>query len=406
MRVVFINCTYETFTPGHSGAICTWIYEVCRAAATEGIEPLVISRRSDHPQFSRRNTIFVDYPFIPEGPIASKLVSLQKHIAGWVRPRQGVYCDRIAEAIKRNADEYSSLVLHNDMELAVSLRRRFPEATILHIAHNNNGSTSRCRKRFASSVDTAIAVSDFAGKWNEKFYRLPRGACKTLYNGVNLNEFRPRQRRSSSQPCISYIGKLDRNKAPDSLLRAAKILAGRTNRFSVRLIGRRFYDRDERDDYIVELESLAAELSKMGVACEFTGWIDRAHVAEVLANADIHVTPSQWEEPFGLTTLEAMACGLAVIGARTGGTPEVIGEAGFLFDHDNERQLADLLEPLVRDEALRRKYGRIARERAELFSWGRTWDTLKEFIGDAESRKTYHNATRSFPRLERSGFAR
>ena len=70
----------------------------------------------------------------------------------------------------------------------------------------------------------------------------------------------------------------------------------------------------------------------------------------------------------------------AVIGSNTGGTPEIIGDAGFLFDREDDAALAGLLEPLVCDPALRAQYGLRARARAEQFSWHTTWRRLREII--------------------------
>lgn len=380
MNLLVINCTYDTFTPGHSGAISTWVRQICSVAEADGVRPLLITRSSPHPQYDRPDTIMIDYPKLPAGRAMSKVVGLQKRLAGWVRPRQGAYCDRVSRAIRQAGASRWPMVLHNDMELAVSLRRRFPQARIFHLSHNANGTTERFRRRFGQAVDVAMAVSDYCSRWNEQFYRLPAGTVKTLYNGVDLEAFRPRQDQSTAMPIINFVGKLDRNKAPDVLLKAARRLAERTRSFSLQIVGRQFYDREEVDDYTRDLHRLAAGVQAAGVECRFTGWMDRTRVPGLLGAAHISVIPSRWDEPSALTIYEAMASGMAVVGSNTGGTPEVIGDAGFLFDRDDDAGLAGVLERLVCDAALRAEYGRRARARAERFSWAATWGRLKELI--------------------------
>ncbi len=380
MNFVLVNCTYETFTPAHSGAIGTWVREICKAAESDGTRPLLISRRSTHPQYERPDTIFIDYPHLPGGRILSKALGLQKQMMGWVRPRQEAWCARVADAIRACGADGWPLVLHNDMELAVSLRRRLPASPIVHLAHNHNGTTERYRRAFPRSVDAALAVSDYAARWNERFFAMPAGSIHTLHNGVDLQAFGPRQRDESALPLVNFVGKLVPEKGPDVLLKAAIRLASRTRDFAVQIVGRQHYDRDEAGDYTRELQSLAEQLRSAGVACRFSGWVARTNLPDVLGAADINVTPSRWDEPFGLTTLEAMACGLAVIGANTGGTAEVIGDAGFLFDRADEAALADLLKRLIRHPALRIEYGQRARTRAEQFSWRRTWLQLRDIL--------------------------
>ena len=78
-----------------------------------------------------------------------------------------------------------------------------------------------------------------------------------------------------------------------------------------------------------------------------------------------------------------MASGLAVIGSNTGGTPEVIGDAGILFTNDSAESLAEALNRVVTDSAYREALGHAARRRALEFSWDRTW---REMCGHAGTK--------------------
>ncbi|MFN8589864.1 MAG: glycosyltransferase [Thermomicrobiales bacterium] len=87
--------------------------------------------------------------------------------------------------------------------------------------------------------------------------------------------------------------------------------------------------------------------------------------------ADVAVT-TPWYEPFGLTPLEAMACGCPVIGADVGGISFTIadGETGFLVPAKDPAALADRLETLLADPARRERMGRAGRARVEReFTW-------------------------------------
>ena len=97
---------------------------------------------------------------------------------------------------------------------------------------------------------------------------------------------------------------------------------------------------------------------------EFLG--DQEYIADVLPAADVFVLPSQ-HESFGLAALEAMSCGVPVVGSRIGGLPEVIvhEETGFLCDPNDVDCMKAIVLGLLKDEPLRLKIGAAGRERAE-----------------------------------------
>jgi len=65
-----------------------------------------------------------------------------------------------------------------------------------------------------------------------------------------------------------------------------------------------------------------------GLPVRLLGWTDHAQVLRLTRSADIVIVPSVWEEPFGGTTLEALALGQTVLALRQGGTPELAAYAG------------------------------------------------------------------------------
>lgn len=75
---------------------------------------------------------------------------------------------------------------------------------------------------------------------------------------------------------------------------------------------------------------------------QYVGYIDRDKMQDYYKRAKALLMPIQWEEPFGLTMIEAMACGTPVIALRRGSVPEIIedGKTGFITDNVNEMVLA------------------------------------------------------------------
>ncbi|MGI4790077.1 MAG: glycosyltransferase family 4 protein [Janthinobacterium lividum] len=381
MRPVFINCTAETFTPTKSGAISTWLWETCRVAQTQGVEPWVITRTSAAPPYAWANTVFVDYPHIPRNRILSKAWYLHRDLTGWGHVRQKAYVLRVVQAIRRAGLQDGPFILHNDIEMAVYLRRQFPKAFLLHHAHNANPCSPKFRAQFGQSVDTATAVSDYCSKWNADYFSMGEGSVKTIYNGVDLERFTPAQHPAGT-PVINFVGRTDQAKAPDLLLKAAQQLSEKTTQFRLQILGSNHYGYSVPDAYQTEMAELSADLERRGIAVSRPGFISRADLPEALRRAQINVVPSRWEEPFALVLAEGMASGLATIASRTGGMPEVLGSAGLLFERDSVDGLAAHLETLVLDETCRAEYAQAARCRAQEFPWERTWNEMKSLVRD------------------------
>jgi glycosyltransferase involved in cell wall biosynthesis len=114
-----------------------------------------------------------------------------------------------------------------------------------------------------------------------------------------------------------------------------------------------------------ELESALrqqASASGVGERIRFLGY--RTDVPRLLAGFDVFVHPS-FNEPFGLSVLEAEAAGLPVVAFRSGATDEIVchGETGLLAAEGDVVELADRLTQLVDDASLRQRMGAAARER-------------------------------------------
>jgi glycosyltransferase involved in cell wall biosynthesis len=374
MSVVFINNSIETFTPTQSGAIATHIRECCRAAQLQKVEPVVISIRCAAAPYSDVKTILVDPPHIPDNRFAVKLLRAERKLTGWRHLRQKNHAANVERAIRNAGLHYQPMILHNDPEMAVYLRDKFPRAFIVHHFHNQIDTTAQFRSRFAQSVNVITGVSDFTSRWVEDAYSLARNSVQTIHNGVDTEHFKPAATsRTDDRPVINFVGRTGIEKAPDLLLKAAVKLAQKTRDFSVQILGSNHWHKFERDHYQHQLDELVCELEKVGITVRRPGHVARTALPHALCGADINVVPSRWDEPFALTILEGMACGLASVVSRTGGAPEVVGDAGLLFERDSVDGLAGHLHRLLFDRELRAEYARKARARAEQFTWNKTW---------------------------------
>ncbi len=141
----------------------------------------------------------------------------------------------------------------------------------------------------------------------------------------------------------------------------------------------------------VRLRRLAAELG-VEASVRFLGRVSDADLVPLFQAADVFVHPNRQTETgdvegFGIVFLEANACGVPVVGGRSGGTVDAIrhGETGFLIDPDSSDELADTLTALLSDPALRQRLGRAGREWAATFTWERSaglvWNLTRQVAG-------------------------
>jgi glycosyltransferase involved in cell wall biosynthesis len=232
--------------------------------------------------------------------------------------------------------------------------------------------------RFRTSVDGVFAVSSYVAAEVQGIYGL--GPVGVVHNGVDLERFCPRAKESGPRVTLNFLGRTGIEKAPDLFLKAAIRLAREGIPLRVQLVGANHWGRWEADVFQTELFHLCEELQKIGAEVVKTGHVPRAEIPQKLHLADIHVVPSRWEEPCALSLLEGMASGLAVVASRTGGTAEILGQAGRLFEKDAELELCNHLRELVLDRPERRRLSEAARARAMNFTWLEAWGKFARFV--------------------------
>jgi L-malate glycosyltransferase len=203
-----------------------------------------------------------------------------------------------------------------------------------------------------SRVARLGACSHYVLERDIRRFRLERSRGEVFYNGVDTTRFCPRGEARGEPVRIAAVANLIPEKGIDILLKACAELQELSWRLTI--VG----DGRSRK----QLEALASTLG-LGGRAEFVGLRD--DVEAILQDAEIYVHPCLWEEAFGLTIAEAMACGCAVVASRIGGIPEIIedGRSGILVERGDVRELSQVLRALLLDGPRRRSLGAEARAR-------------------------------------------
>jgi len=127
-----------------------------------------------------------------------------------------------------------------------------------------------------------------------------------------------------------------------------------------------------------------------------TGFVEDADLSALYSDALCFVYLSR-HEGFGLPPLEAMACGTPVICADNSSLPEVVGDAGLLFDADDVRGVAGALQRIATSPAFRQELAEAGSARARLFNWQRCAEIVSRTLAAALIGRAASNE-RSLPR--------
>jgi glycosyltransferase involved in cell wall biosynthesis len=202
-------------------------------------------------------------------------------------------------------------------------------------------------------------------------------AIELVVNGVDIERFHPMPDRAAIRRnlgldpdafTILYVGRVDRMKNIDGLLRSFAELRAAVPKARLLVAGRPLVhsSAEEGQRYLDTLKSLADSL---GVAAAVRWLGPRTDVVELNNAADACALLSREPETFGRTLAEAMACGTPPVGAAIGGIPEVmVGDAaGFVVPPNDDRAAARVFRELAdwhtRDPELGARLRKVAVER-------------------------------------------
>jgi glycosyltransferase involved in cell wall biosynthesis len=204
---------------------------------------------------------------------------------------------------------------------------------------------------------------------------------KIIYNGVEVEEFlRPVQLRNQEPLRLLQAGRVSDDKGVHTAVEAVAYLVREQGLSDVHLT----VAGTGRADYQARLHEIIQRFD-LGNHITMTGWLPREQMPELMAKSHVLLLPTITEEPFARVVLEAMAGGLAVIAADTGGTSEIVQHerTGLLFPGNDSRSLAQQILRLAEDDKIRQKLARSGQQVvSQQFSMDRMVDELEGFLGE------------------------
>jgi glycosyltransferase involved in cell wall biosynthesis len=190
---------------------------------------------------------------------------------------------------------------------------------------------------------------------------IPRSGVSVIYQGVDTEWYTPNASERSPTPLFVYLGRLKRYKGVQLVIRAFARLNSRQARLAIAGAG----------DYRTDLERLARSLD-LGDRVQFLGRVSEDDKVALLRRAWA-LTFASPKEGWGITNLEAAACGTPVVASNSPGIRESVldGQTGFLVPHGDISALASAFDCFAANPRLVCTMGAAGRRFAETLTWDR-----------------------------------
>lgn len=264
------------------------------------------------------------------------------------------YISKAISIVKTNT--YEKIVLENNIPLAWIIKKSKYRGDYYYHLHNIPRINAGCKDVFQNAT-SILCVSNYVAEQVQKkdnpIGPIDPEKTRVLYNCIDTNHFqrvldenklknyREKHGIKEDDKVVIFVGRLSKEKGVDKVLDA--VIALDRPDIKLVIVGSLIYNVNIQDEYQQMLHKKAEILGDRVV---FTGYISQDELPAYYSMADVAVLPSMWDEPAGLTMIEAMACGLPVITTNSGGIPEYVGSRGMIIEKDEnvEKGICKLIE--------------------------------------------------------------
>jgi len=383
-----------------SGGQNVYVGQLARSLAGLGYEVDVITRRDD-----------VSLPEVVPWARGARVVHAPAGPASWVRkedllPWMGEFSSYVLRRLRRTPYDLVHANFFLSALVAMNVKRATgtPFVVTFHalgrVRRLHQGGADAFPEERLSIEDRAVCEADHIiaeCPQDEEDLRRLYGAdparVRSIPCGFDPAEFQPipkvlaraRLGLDGHGPLLLQLGRMVPRKGVDNVIRGlARLRARHGVPARLLIVGGESETPDPKvTPEIGRLQGIAAA-EGVGDAVTFVGSRGRDALKYYYSAADAFIT-TPWYEPFGITPVEAMACGTPVVGAAVGGIKSTVedGRSGYLVPPNDPDALADRLADLLADPSRLRAFGRRALRRArDHYTWDRVAGSVAELYED------------------------
>ena len=271
---------------------------------------------------------------------------------------------------------YDLIIIENRPPFALKVSKVTDAKIIFHIHNDKFTNELAYAEEICKAASLIINVSDYVTN-AMKHIESANKKCITIHNGIDIDAFSRSKINNITRESVGlkkedfvlvFSGRLTREKGISELIDAI-ILLEKYNNIKLLVIGSSFYGNTNNENQFIYSLKEKAETVKGKIL--FTGFVPYKQIPDYLYISDVAVIPSNWEDPFPTTVLEAQAMGLPIISTKRGGIPEeVVKENAILLETDEHftHNLADSIFYLYQHPDKLRSMSKASLQRSKLFS--------------------------------------
>jgi glycosyltransferase involved in cell wall biosynthesis len=427
VKVAFVNQPFDRVTPPGQTSV-----GLCTFGLTESLkrhcESIVYGSKEKHAELGISSDGTIGFRFLPSSlrdrlrfklrQHTSRLLDLRSPVstAGWLYRD---YAEAVAKDIR--AQRPDIILLQQCSQFAPVIRKYNPTAkVVLHLhAPWYSQSDPKAMVRRLKNVDLVTTVSDFVTSRVSPYAAAVGIPCRTVYNGICPKDYPGTkayaEQRARKVRRILFVGAVSPHSGVHVLIDAFRMVEAHLPDVQLTVVGHQvdypkeevfdqgdptafnqvseFYRkgtlanikhcfiRSEAQSVTYTYRMLSKLPPSVAKKINFTGGIDdRAELTRSFYEADVFAFPPVCEHGFGLSPVEAMASGTAVVASRSGGVVETVvhGQTGLLVPQNDPHTFAEALLTLLENDGLRESMGKAGRARA-----------LTQFTWDVAAERTY-----------------
>lgn len=267
--------------------------------------------------------------------------------------------------------------IHNRPEIALYIARKFPKVPISLTLHNDplsmRGLKKTVERQYIVDKIHIVAVSQWV---KERFLSHQiQGNITILPNHIDLKKIPQYVPIPHRKKTILFVGRVVADKGVDIFVTLCKKILQNDPTWQVEIIGADRFSPNSPDTPFIQ--KLRQQLKNTSI--KMMGYLPYDQVLQKISEASTVIMPSRWPEPFGMTALEAMACGTPLLVSSVGALPKIVGNGALLMDPTNMTTAFKLLQKILNDQNLQEQISLQAKEQAYQYSSEHAVQALNHF---------------------------